>query len=221
MLVLCVHDIVPSDPASNWTVTEREMEAVIGACRRQGYAFVGLDDFFAAPEQSAVLTADDGRSGAISWLLRKAPALEIRATAFVVPGWIDNPQSMPSGERYSSIANWDQVATLREVGHDIGSHGANHVRLPLLTAEQLAPEIAGSKSRIRTAAGVDTHHFATPYGHISDAVVRAARDAGYRTISTTIPGVNDSEERRTGILRRFVLRRDHPALGLPADWSTT
>lgn len=221
MLVLCVHDIVPTDPASTWAVTEREMEAVIGACRRQGYVFVGLDDFSAAPEQSAVLTADDGRSGAISWLLRKAPMLGISATAFVVPGWIDNPQAIPGKERYSDIANWDQVAALREVGHTIGSHSTSHVRLPPLTAGPLTSEIAGSKSRIRTVTGVDTRHFAAPYGHISDAVVHAARHAGYQSISTTIPGVNDPQECRAGILRRYVLRRDCPAFGLPPDWRTT
>lgn len=221
MLVLCVHDIVPAYPASNWTVTEREMEAVISACQRQGYGFVSLDDFPLAPEQAAVLTADDGRSGAVWWLLRKAPALGISGTAFVVPGWIDNPQAMPGEERYSDIASWDQIAALREAGHTIGSHGASHVRLPPLTAGRLTSEIAGSKSRIRTVAGVDTRHFAAPYGHISDAVVDAVRDAGYQTISTTIPGVNEPQECRTGILRRYVLRRDRPALGLPPNWSTT
>jgi peptidoglycan/xylan/chitin deacetylase (PgdA/CDA1 family) len=221
MIVLCVHDIVPADPASTWTVTEREIEAVVGACRRQGYVFVGLDDFSAAPKESVVLTADDGRSGAISWLLRKAPALGISATAFVVPGWIDNPQAMPGTERYSDIAEWDQVAALRAVGHTIGSHGRSHVRLPPLTAERLTSEIAGSKSRIQTAVGADTRHFAAPYGHISDAVVHAARHAGHQTISTTIPGVNDPQECHAGILRRYVLRRDRPALGLPPGWSTT
>jgi peptidoglycan/xylan/chitin deacetylase (PgdA/CDA1 family) len=221
MLVLCVHDIISANPASTWTVTEREMEAVIDACRRQGYVFVGLDDFSAVPKESAVLTADDGRSGAITWLLRTAPTLGISATAFVVPGWIDNPHAMPGTERYSDIANWDQLAALREVGHTIGSHGASHVRLPPLTAERLTSEIEGSKSRIRAAAGVDTRHFAAPYGHISDAVVHAARHAGYQTISTTVPGINDPQECRAGILRRYVLRRDRPALGLPFDWSTT
>jgi peptidoglycan/xylan/chitin deacetylase (PgdA/CDA1 family) len=221
MLVLCVHDIVRVDPASNWTVTEREMEEVVAACRRQGYGFVRLDDFSIAPEQAAVLTVDDGRSGAVTWLLRKAPGLEISATAFVVPGWIDNPQAMPAGERYSGVASWEQVAALPELGHTVGSHGANHVRLPPLTARRLASEIVDSKSRIKVAVNVDAHHFAAPYGHISDTVVDAVKNAGHQTISTTIPGVNNPLECRTGILRRYVLRRDRPALGLPAAWSTT
>lgn len=221
MLVLCVHDIVPADPASNWTITEREMEGVIGACRRHGYDLADLDDFAGAPAQAVVLTVDDGRSGAISWMLRKAPMLGISATAFVVPGWIDNPRAMPTEERYSEIANWDQVATLQEAGHTLGSHSLSHVRLPSLTARRLTSEIMDSKSRIRAVVGVDTQHFAAPYGHISDTVVHAVRNAGYRTLSTTIPGVNDPQECRTGILRRYVLRRDRPALGMPTDWSMT
>lgn len=221
MLILCLHDVVTADPASIWTVTEPEIEAVIGSCRRQGYAFADLDDVPVGPKKSVVITADDGRSGAVSWLLRRAPMLGISATAFVVPGWIDNPHAMPDAERYSDIATWDQVVALREAGHTIGSHSSSHVRLPPLTAARLTSEVVDSKGRIRTAAGVETRHFAAPYGHISDEVVHAVRNAGYQTISSTIPGVNNPQECRAGILRRYVLRRDRPALGLPFDWGTT
>ena len=218
MLILCVHDVVTADPDSVWAVTEDELAAVLGACTRQGYEFITLDRLSDATASSAVLTADDGRSGAVSWLLRKAPELGVSATAFVVPGWIDDPERMPEGERYSRIATWDEVAALRDAGHALGSHGMTHVRLPSQTGEQMTAEIRDSKDLIQSVTGSTVRHFSAPYGRISDAVIRETRHAGYETVSTTMPGVNGPDERRTGILRRLLLRRDLPNLGLPREW---
>lgn len=219
MLILCIHDVVRADPASAWAVTEDELAAVLKACSRQGYEFIKLDGFHTATASSAVLTADDGRSGAVSWLLREAPGLGVSATAFVVPGWIDCPDRMPDGERYSGIATWDELAALRDAGHDLGSHGMTHVRLPNQEDEQMAAEIRNSKDRIRSVTGTAVRHFSAPYGRISDTVVREIRLAGYQTVSTTMPGVNGPDEKQTGILRRLLLRRDLPNLGVPPEWS--
>lgn len=218
VLVLCIHDVVPADPASPWAVTDDELTSVLGACSRQGFEFIALDRLNDATESSAVLTADDGRSGAVTWLLRRAPELGVSATAFVVPGWIDNPERMPEEERYSRIATWDEVAALRDSGHDLGSHGMTHVRLPNQPAEQMAAEIRNSKDRIESVADGRIRHFSAPYGRVSEPVIREIRNAGYDTVSTTRPGVNGPDERRTGILRRLLLRRDLPSLGLPPAW---
>lgn len=220
MLIVCVHDVVTADPASAWAVTEDELAAVIRACMRQGYEFITLDQRSDATTSSVVLTADDGRSGAVSWLLQQAPELGVSATAFVVPGWIDDPDRMPEGERYSRIATWDEVSALHDAGHDLGSHGMTHVRLPSQTDERVTAEIRDSKSRIASVTGGTVRHFSAPYGRISDRVVREVKDAGYETVSTTIPGVNGPGEMETGILRRVLLRRDQPHLGLPAEWGT-
>lgn len=218
MLILCIHDVVKADPASTWAVTEDELGAVLGACSRQGYEFITLDHLNEATALSVVLTADDGRSGAVSWLVRKAPSLGVSATAFVVPGWIDDPDQIPEGERYSRIVTWDAVTALRDAGHDLGSHGMTHVRLPNQTDKEMTAEIRDSKDRIQSVTGAAIRHFSAPYGRISDAVVREIRNAGYETVSTTMPGVNGPDERRTGILRRLLLRRDLPNLGLPSGW---
>lgn len=220
MLIVCVHDVVSSDPVSTWAVTEDELAAVVKACTWRGYEFVPLNQWSDATASSAVLTADDGRSGAVSWLLRTAPDLGVTATAFVVPGWIDDPDRMPESERYSRVATWDQVSALRDAGHELGSHGMTHVRLPSQTDERMTSEIWDSKSRIESVTGGAVRHFSAPYGRISDQVVSEVKDAGYETVSTTMPGVNGPGERQTGVLRRLLLRRDRPHLGLPAEWGT-
>lgn len=218
MLILCVHDIVRSDARSDWALTEREIETLLDAYQQHGYSFVTLDDLPRAPQRAVVVTADDGRAGAVSWLLRRAPALGISVTAFVVPGWIDNPQHMPGSERYSTIAAWPRVTALQDAGHHIGSHGLSHVRLTRLTTSQIRHEVRESKLRIAAATGADVRHFAAPYGWINPAVVKAVRNADYLTISTTVPGVNGHAACRSGVLRRILLRRDRPNFGIPSEF---
>jgi hypothetical protein len=218
MLILCVHDIVRSATRSAWALTEREIETVLDAYQQHGYSFVTLDHLSRAPERAVAVTADDGRTGAVSWLLRRARALEIGATAFVVPGWIDNPQDMPESERYSTVATWEQVVALHDAGHHIGSHGLSHVRLTRLATDQISHEVRESKLRIAMATGTDVRHFAAPYGWINPTVIKTVRDAGYLTISSTVPGINGHAACRSGVLRRILLRRDRPNLGIPSEF---
>ena len=218
VLIICVHDIVRSDARSDWALTEREVETLLDTYQRHGYSFVTLEDLPHAPQRAVVVTADDGRSGAVSWLLRRAPSLGISVTAFVVPGWIDNPQYIPESERYSTIATWEQVTALQEVGHRIGSHGLSHVRLTRLATGQILREVRESKSRIAMLTGADVRHFAAPYGWINPTVLKAVRNAGYLTISSTVPGINGHAARRSGVLRRILLRRDRPYFGIPSEF---
>lgn len=217
MLILCLHDVVASDPSSPWAVTEREIDAILTRYRERDYVLATLDDLPHAPERSIAVTVDDGRSGALSWLLHSAPDLGLSATVFIVPGWIDDPAGMPDAERYSEFGTWDEVALLLDAGHSVGSHSQTHVRLPGLAEDALRYELRHSRTRIMRRAGIAARHFAAPYGRIDSLVVEAALDAGYATVGSTVPGLNTDHERRSRVLKRTVLRRDRPNLGL-ADW---
>jgi peptidoglycan/xylan/chitin deacetylase (PgdA/CDA1 family) len=217
MLVLCLHDIVEAAPPNEWAVTARELESLLERYRNEGRPFVTLDELPHSDERSVALTIDDGRASAVTWLRRNAVRLGIRATLFAIPGWIDAPESVPAGESYSRLATWDALAELAGDGQVIGSHTVTHVRLPSLADEDLRRELHDSRRRIEEALGVSVAHFAAPYGALDDRVVRAAADAGYRTVSSTRPGMNGETERRSGVLKRFVLRRDRPRLGLPEE----
>jgi peptidoglycan/xylan/chitin deacetylase (PgdA/CDA1 family) len=219
MLVLCLHDIVEAAPPNEWGVTARELESLLERYLDEGRPFVTLDELPHAGERAVALTIDDARASAVTWLRHSAARLGIRATLFAVPGWIDAPESVPAAETYSPLATWDAIGELLADGHRVGSHSVTHVRLPSLPDGDLRRELHDSRRRIEEALHASVAHFAAPYGALDDRVVRAAAAAGYRTISSTRAGVNGETERRSGVLKRIVLRRDRPDLGLPEEYA--
>jgi len=211
--VLCLHDVVRGHPSSPWAVTEEEIDGIVEEYRAAGYALVTLDELSSAPDRALAVTVDDACAGAASWLLRRAGRLA--ATVFVVAGWIDEPDRIPPTERYSEFCSWEELAALRDAGHLIGSHTMTHPELPSLPAEDARHELRESRRRIQEALGTPTQHFAAPKGQLSAQVLELAKEAGYLTVCGTAGGVNGPREAASGVLKRFVLRRDRPLLGRP------
>jgi peptidoglycan/xylan/chitin deacetylase (PgdA/CDA1 family) len=216
VIVLCAHDIVQSPAELPWEVTERDFEMVIKAYLEQGHTLATLDDLPHAPDRSIALTVDDGAAGAADWLLRRAVAFGIRAMFFVVVDWLDNPPVRSAEHAYRGLASWEQVAELRDAGHAIGSHSMTHVRLPTMPDDTIRYELSASRQRIEAMLQIEVRHFAAPYGRLSPGVIDAAKEAGYLTVSSTIPGINGPTERRSGVLRRLLLRSDPTGLALPS-----
>jgi hypothetical protein len=109
--VLCLHDVVPERPESQWDVTEDEAGGVIERYRAKGYVIVTLDDLPSGADRALAVTVDDCLAGAVDWLLRRA---RVRTTVFVVPAWIDGPSA--GFGRWGCSAAWSCGATARTWG---------------------------------------------------------------------------------------------------------
>ena len=77
------------------------------------------------------------------WLLDMLDAVGVRATFFVV-GWV--------AEEHPQL-----VAAVRSAGHDIGSHGHDHLRAYELTADAFAADLQKSVSALRSAGVPQCH----------------------------------------------------------------
>jgi peptidoglycan/xylan/chitin deacetylase (PgdA/CDA1 family) len=164
------------------------------------------------------ITFDDGFRNQLS---NAAPILaEHGASAcfFVVTGFVGASQDEVRrfcDERFHlplpvEPLDWDDVARLREHGHEIGSHTHSHPDLTTVDAAKLADELTASREELARRLG-DVRHFSAPYGErtrFSDAVADAAGAAGYESCATAIRGVNTS----AGDV--YALHRDH----LSARW---
>jgi peptidoglycan/xylan/chitin deacetylase (PgdA/CDA1 family) len=141
------------------------------------------------------ITFDDGCE---TDLLFAAPRLlEARcdATFFIVTTWI--------GQRgYLTLT---QLRELRALGFELGSHSRTHAFLPDLDAASLRREIAQSKDELEQGIGEQIEHFSCPGGRWSREVGEVAREAGFRTVSTSRPGIVTSGADRFRLPRTATL----------------
>ena len=151
--------------------------------------------------RSYVLTADDGLRDAVAALQRRAP---LRPQVFVNTSAVGQTPPWAFG---NSVADWDQLKAFEEAGGIVGSHCRDHPRLPMLDAERLGDELAGSLRDIRARFPEAPPLLAYPHGLHDERVRAAAEAAGYRAAFTTEPGRNGAG------IDPYCLRR----IG-PKDW---
>jgi len=215
VIVLCVHDIVPDCPEMPWEVNETDLERVIVAFQERGYTFVGPSHVLQGSQTSVLLTIDDGTAGAANWLIRRAGGFDVSAIYFVVIDWLDRPPPRSPEHAYRGLSSWQDVARLRDIGHTLGSHSMSHARLASQPRDRVWHELSESRERLAAATGSTVEHFAAPFGSISPTLLTMASEAGYATVSSTVPGVNSPDDIQAGLLKRYVIRSDQPRLGLP------
>jgi len=191
-----------------------------------GYTVIGLDEALAGlngaplPPKPAVITFDDGfepQMQAFEILKRH----HMKATYYIIDGGADSKWCIGAGRRYGdplqppsgcgdAYLTWDQVRTLDKSGIvTIGGHTINHRNLASLSAADQEYEIARGKEILEQKLGHSVIDFAYPYGAYNEESIRIAREAGYLTAVTTMPG----DVQPAGA--PFTLRRVRDAMVLP------
>ncbi|HUF29317.1 MAG TPA: polysaccharide deacetylase family protein [Gemmatimonadaceae bacterium] len=78
-------------------------------------------------------------------------------------------------------ASWREVRAAVRAGCTVGSHTVSHRNLAALDAAALREELERSRAEIGAALGTAPTEISYPYGLHNDAVIEAARYAGYQT----------------------------------------
>jgi peptidoglycan/xylan/chitin deacetylase (PgdA/CDA1 family) len=182
------------------------------ALSRAGWRAVSIGDFFAwlddrteLPEQSFLLTFDDGFLGVHEHAAPVLSELGWPATVFLVSKLIGQRDawceaSNPSGVTYP-LMDASHIHELRGQGFSFHSHTRNHADLPTLGDVALADQLAGARADLQALLGEEVSYLAYPYGHYDDRVLQAAQTAGYRAAFSVQPGFNRRD------IDRFRLRR--------------
>jgi peptidoglycan/xylan/chitin deacetylase (PgdA/CDA1 family) len=219
--VLCYHRFAPDCGKDPYCVTDDELKAQLDWLKAGGWQSVGLsqvaralDGGEALPAKAVMLSVDDGYKAGV----RGALAFEragYRGVFFINPGSLASP-------RRAAQSAFVTAADLRDLelrGHSIGSHGMTHANLAKVP-EGMAPqayrawlhkELAGSRKRLEEVLGRAVTDLAWPFGAYNQAVIEAARRAGYRQLytvtdaSTTVPGADRLRLPRFLLMRPFSL----------------
>lgn len=103
------------------------------------------------------VTFDDGWESVYTEALPILQRDGIRTTQFIIAGDFADPGYM----------SYDQVKSLHQLGHELGSHTMSHPDLAKLNDAQLVHELADSKATLGTIQ-YDIKDLALPYGSVND-----------------------------------------------------
>ncbi len=163
--------------AEDYTVPLAAFEQQLGWIAAQGLQTISLHDLAESraghaplPRRAVILTFDDGREDALRLVLPALRAHGMRATFFIVTGWIGKP----------GYLTWDGVRALAGAGMEIGSHTVTHPRLPDLPPERVEEELRVSRQTLEKELGRPVEALAYPYNSVRRGVVASAQAAGYR-----------------------------------------
>jgi peptidoglycan/xylan/chitin deacetylase (PgdA/CDA1 family) len=118
--------------------------------------------------------------------LRYQPPERIEAELQSLRAWAG--VARPARAR-SRMMSGDEISTLKSGLLTVGAHTRTHPALHRLSYARQLEEIASSRSACETFYGAPVAHFAYPFGDFDGRSIRAAREAGFKSACTTIPGV--------------------------------
>lgn len=182
-----------------FVISAAEFHRQLASLKASGFRAMNVTEGIASAAQGppgVVITFDDGCE---SDLLGAAPALQSAgfcATFYVVVDWLGRPGWLSKA----------QLCELSKAGFEIGCHSKTHAYLTDLTLDGLRDEIVKAKDLLEQIIGKRVDHLSCPGGRWNRRVAEVARQAGYRSVTTSRIGTNSSSTNpfclnRVGVLR--------------------
>jgi peptidoglycan/xylan/chitin deacetylase (PgdA/CDA1 family) len=167
------------------SVTPAMFHAQLDYLARNHFRVLGLQDVVWAmrtqhplPPRSVVLTFDDGYA---DFYTAAAPELRrygFTATTYVVSGFVGRP----------GYLSWPQISELDHQGFTIGAHTVHHAALGRLPFAQASWEMAQCKASLEAVLAHPVTHLAYPFGSFTGGVSARARELGFESAASTLPG---------------------------------
>lgn len=181
------------------TISPAVFDSQIATLKDAGYTFLTakelgemLDGKKQLPQKPILLTFDDGHWDIDTVILPILKKYNVKATAYVIPGFIGGSDFLTSTQLQDVIASG-----LIE----IGAHTVHHLSLkgrPLTTVQY---EVTQSKQLLEKQYHLQIVSFAYPYGTFDLQAVNVVKNAGFTTAVSTIPGIMQDQQNRFFLYR--------------------
>ena len=170
------------------TVSPTDFEAEMAWLHGAGFHAITQLQLFDALEHGAVLptrpvmiTFDDGYRDVLWNAAPVLHRLHMPATVYVITARIDDGDP--------SFLSWPELAHLRALGFDIGSHTVHHTDLTAVPSLTAYTELWRSRRELERRLGGRVQWLAYPLGHADERVAKLAAAAGYVLAMTENDGV--------------------------------
>ena len=188
VVVLCYHR-VEGAAGGPLSLTPELFEQHMQRLKDHGIQVISMQDFLAwrrnektIPAKSALITLDDGYVSAFETARPILKKFNYPWTYFIYTKYI--------GTGGKSVS-WEQLATLRDEGVEIGCHTVSHLSLretrgktPEAYDAWLRDEIIGSKQILEKKLGIRCAAFAYPEGRYNAKVIDMVKAAGFEASFT-------------------------------------
>lgn len=189
--ILLYHAVTdgPGDAIAPFAVPPAEFERQLDHIVEAGYrciTFSQLVDEFArsdgnhgaAPENTVVITFDDGYADFAEHALPALRERKLSSTLYVTTGWLqgNGPREPGPSDR---MLEWSQLPELAAEDVEIGAHSHSHPQLDTLRSAVLRDEMVRPKELLEDLLGERVRSVAYPHGYNGPRVRRAAHEAGY------------------------------------------
>ena len=171
----------PDEGYRRYCVDTSTFEAHLRWLSSGGFRGLSISQALDPPDTArrVAITFDDGCETDLIFAAPLLAAAGFGATFFVVSGWVGR----------SGFLTAAQLRELRAMGFEIGAHSRSHAYLSDLPPKAVREEIAGSKTDLEQYIGEPVDHFSCPGGRWNPAVAAIAREAGFRSVSTSRSGL--------------------------------
>lgn len=174
-------------------------EEQIKTLKNAGYTFMTAGDLGSAldgknklPKNPIILTFDDGHWDLETDVLPILKKYNVRATAYIVPGFIGQSDSL-SHEQLKKVVKSNLV--------EIGAHTVHHLWLKEVFLPIAVHEIKESKTMLEATYGVKVVSFAYPYGAFDPQAIKIVKESGFTNAVSTVPGIAQSSANKYFLYR--------------------
>lgn len=150
------------------------------------------------PDRAVVLTFDDGCDSDVTVAGPRLRALDFPAAFFVNPARVGQP----------GRASWAQLRRLAAEGFLVGSHGLDHTLFDGLPEAELRRQIAESRQWLERELAIPVWALSLPGGSGDSRTLGLAREAGYRLVLGSRPGLLRGAATTARVVPRVAMRRD-------------
>jgi len=204
--ILTFHSIDPSGSAISFATDD--LRHYLTSLAHQGWRGVTVSDAIARQgEQKVVgICFDDGYRNVLDEALPILRDCGFSATVFAISSrcgkdnqWAGQAECVPA----LPLLDWSEIERLASAGWEIGSHGAEHLRLTSVHIDRAAQDVGAAREEIGRQLGNVPTVFAYPYGAWNRELRAVVRESYAAAVSTRLGFVLDEDLRDPTALPRI------------------